>query len=127
MLLNNNVDHDIGGSQKKLSAKDQNNLTIKRKRLVRQEAVTQYDDKKEEPPSDIEPCYDDTEQNKDDGADNIDDRTAKILSLQSESTGSTETVIEAHPSPAGPTTRHRQRPDNLDIGPTSGRHKLLIF
>ena len=112
MLLNNNIDHEVKsdanneGPRKKLSKADQKNLTLKRKRLVRQEAVTQYDDKKVDPPSDV-------------GDDDDEEEKSKILTLQSQSTGSTETVIEAA------AVRHRPRPDNLELNsqtqPASGR------
>lgn len=126
MLLNNNCTienetklgsiHDSLESlsnSKKLSVAETKNLTLKRKRLVRQEAVTQYEENKNT-----------SEQN----ASDLEDKSNKILALQSESTGSTETVIEApevsSPLPPSPTVtatsitasvRHK-RPDNLDVG-----------
>ena len=73
---------------------------------MRQEAVTQYDDKKVDPPSDV-------------GDDDDEEERSKILTLQSQSTGSTETVIEAA------AVRHRPRPDNLELNsqtqPAAGR------
>lgn len=105
----------IQGDTTKISINDKTNLTLKRKRLVRQEAVTHYDEKKDPPEASA-----------------TEEKPSKILSLQSESTGSTETVIEAAPSPAptpapappspaASSSRHK-RPDNLDIGlgPGSG-------
>ena len=105
MLLNNNCTienetklgsiHDSLESLsniKKLSVAETKNLTLKRKRLVRQEAVTQYEENKNT-----------SEQN----ASDLEDKSNKILALQSESTGSTETVIEApevsSPLPPSPT------------------------
>ena len=91
----------IQGDTTKVSINDKTNLTLKRKRLVRQEAVTHYDEKKDPPEASA-----------------TEEKPSKILSLQSESTGSTETVIEAAPAPPSPaasSSRHK-RPDNLDIG-----------
>ena len=103
----------IQGDTTKVSINDKTNLTLKRKRLVRQEAVTHYDEKKDPPEASA-----------------TEEKPSKILSLQSESTGSTETVIEAAPSPAptpapappspaASSSRHK-RPDNLDIGLAPG-------
>ena len=108
MLLNNNctienetklgsINDSLDSLSKKISVVESQNLTLKRKRLVRQEAVTQYEESK-----------DSTEQS----ATDLEDKPDKISrhTLQSESTGgSTETVIEASvtapspPIPASPT------------------------
>ena len=106
MLLNNNctienetklgsINDSLDSLSKKISVVESQNLTLKRKRLVRQEAVTQYEESK-----------DSTEQS----ATDLEDKPDKISrhTLQSESTGgSTETVIEATapspPIPASPT------------------------
>ena len=141
MLLNNNCDNtggvlnsqihkdtiSIGGGSKKLSLSDSNNLTLKRKRLVRQEAITQYDEKndKKDPPSEPEDAV---------AEPTADEKSAKILALQSESTGSTETVIEAAASPSAtptPTTpgggqRTTKRPDNLDINSSSSTRSSSV-
>lgn len=114
MLLNNNctienetklgsINDSLDSLSKKLSVVESQNLTLKRKRLVRQEAVTQYEENRNT-----------TEQS----ASDLEDKSNKILALQSESTGSTETVIEAPeviapppPTLTSPTGEHSREID----------------
>ena len=123
-VLNSQIKESIGGGTKKLSLSDSNNLTLKRKRLVRQEAITQYDEKndKKDPPSEPEETV---------AEETREEKCSKILALQSESTGSTETVIEAPASPSVPPTTHTlqrttKRPDNLDIASSSSTRSSSV-
>ena len=107
MLLNNNYNNienesklgktidslDSLSKKTKITIADAHNLTLKRKRLVRQEAVSQNEDNK-----------DTAEQNE---SSDPEEKSIKILALQSESARSTETVIEANvttPCPPIPTS-----------------------
>ena len=107
-----NSDHRATNQDiKQKNISESSNITLKRKRLVRQEAINNYDDFRE--PTVTETANDDYEELP----------STKNFSLQS-STGSTETVIEAPTSPASsyvskttriPSTKKHKRPDNLHI------------